>query len=256
MDTAHDVAFLLRLGDWAASVDLRDAYFHTPLHPKSRRYLCFGQKKRRTQSPPDFRIHHKLGEIQPGTESRLCLPRSNLERHLGPHLPSAKATIGPSMLGNGDGSIIPNMPLFADSSWSHDLVNPCSSSNPTVHSPSPMGPRVGLQVSSGQQSSGQADSRLRWILPLELLRCQAPLSASRDEWVSIGAPPFVLSNLKDGYSLPFLRPPPQSSMKKWRPCYANGPFAECLRQLAVWFPVSSSFRRRTAVGGLSSTSSG
>ena len=36
------------------------------------------------------------------------------------------------------------------------------------------------------------------------------LSAFRDEWVLIGSPPFILNILKDGYSLPFLRPPPQS----------------------------------------------
>ena len=36
------------------------------------------------------------------------------------------------------------------------------------------------------------------------------LSAFWNEWASIGAPPFVLGILKDGYSLPFLRSPPQT----------------------------------------------
>ena len=35
------------------------------------------------------------------------------------------------------------------------------------------------------------------------------LSNFRAEWASIGAPPFVLQILREGYSLPFLRPPPQ-----------------------------------------------
>ena len=46
MDTAKDVGLLLRRGDWAASVDLKDAYFHVAVVPRFRRYLRFGWKKK------------------------------------------------------------------------------------------------------------------------------------------------------------------------------------------------------------------
>ena len=42
MNTTKDVADLLRPGDWAASIDLKDAYFHVPIHSDSRKYLRFG----------------------------------------------------------------------------------------------------------------------------------------------------------------------------------------------------------------------
>ena len=35
MDTVKDVASLLLPGDYGASVDLKDAYFHVPIHPIS-----------------------------------------------------------------------------------------------------------------------------------------------------------------------------------------------------------------------------
>ena len=41
MDSIKDVASLLRLGDWAASIDLKDAYLHIPIHPASRPFLRF-----------------------------------------------------------------------------------------------------------------------------------------------------------------------------------------------------------------------
>ena len=44
MDMPSDVASLLRLGDWAATIDLKDAYFHLPIHHRYRRYLRFGWK--------------------------------------------------------------------------------------------------------------------------------------------------------------------------------------------------------------------
>ena len=44
MDTVKDVALLLRPGDWSASIDLKDAYFHIPIDRKWRRYLRFGWK--------------------------------------------------------------------------------------------------------------------------------------------------------------------------------------------------------------------
>jgi hypothetical protein len=33
-------------GDWAASIDLRDAYFHVPIHAADRKYLRFGWRGR------------------------------------------------------------------------------------------------------------------------------------------------------------------------------------------------------------------
>ena len=39
MDTVRDAAALLPPGDWAASIDLKDAYFHIPVNPC---YLRFG----------------------------------------------------------------------------------------------------------------------------------------------------------------------------------------------------------------------
>jgi hypothetical protein len=46
METIEDVRHALRPGDWAASINLRDAYFHVPLHPSTRKYMCFGWKGR------------------------------------------------------------------------------------------------------------------------------------------------------------------------------------------------------------------
>ena len=42
MDTARDVALLLRPGDWTASIDLKDAFFHIPVNRRFRRLLRFG----------------------------------------------------------------------------------------------------------------------------------------------------------------------------------------------------------------------
>ena len=42
MYTVKDVAMLLRPGDWAASIDLKDAYFHIPVNRRHRRFLRFG----------------------------------------------------------------------------------------------------------------------------------------------------------------------------------------------------------------------
>ena len=46
MDTIKDLILLLQEGDWAASVDLRDAYFHVGVNRRLRRFLRFGWKKR------------------------------------------------------------------------------------------------------------------------------------------------------------------------------------------------------------------
>ena len=39
MDSVKDVASLLQPGDFRASIDLKDAYFHLPIHPSQRNYL-------------------------------------------------------------------------------------------------------------------------------------------------------------------------------------------------------------------------
>ena len=41
MDTVKDVASLLQPGDFEAPIDLKDAYFHLPIHPSQRKYLRF-----------------------------------------------------------------------------------------------------------------------------------------------------------------------------------------------------------------------
>jgi hypothetical protein len=46
METMEDVRHALRPGDWVASIDLRDAYFHIRLHHSTRKYMCFGWKGR------------------------------------------------------------------------------------------------------------------------------------------------------------------------------------------------------------------
>ena len=43
-DTLEDVRHALRPGDWAASIDLKDAYFHVPIARHSRKFLRFGWK--------------------------------------------------------------------------------------------------------------------------------------------------------------------------------------------------------------------
>ena len=45
MDTTKDVANLLRPGDWAASTDLKDAYFHIAIDEGSRKFLRFGWER-------------------------------------------------------------------------------------------------------------------------------------------------------------------------------------------------------------------
>lgn len=41
MESPRSVLQSLREGDWLTSIDLKDAYFHIPIHPSSRRYLRF-----------------------------------------------------------------------------------------------------------------------------------------------------------------------------------------------------------------------
>lgn len=46
MDTAKDVGLLLQESDWAASIDLRDAYFHVSVSRRFHRFMRFGWRKR------------------------------------------------------------------------------------------------------------------------------------------------------------------------------------------------------------------
>ena len=41
METAQTVQDSLVRGDWMISLDMKDAYFHIPIHPRSRRFLRF-----------------------------------------------------------------------------------------------------------------------------------------------------------------------------------------------------------------------
>ena len=41
MESMATVATALQKGEWTTSIDLKDAYFHIPIHPRSRRFLRF-----------------------------------------------------------------------------------------------------------------------------------------------------------------------------------------------------------------------
>jgi hypothetical protein len=46
METSRTVTAALHQGDWVVSLDLKDAYFHIPIHPRFRRYLRFVHRGR------------------------------------------------------------------------------------------------------------------------------------------------------------------------------------------------------------------
>ena len=46
METPSSIRDSIRQGDWATTLDLRDAYFHVLIHPKDRKYLRFFWKNR------------------------------------------------------------------------------------------------------------------------------------------------------------------------------------------------------------------
>ena len=46
METQRKVRNAIRQNDWAFSLDSTDAYLHVPIHPRSRKYLCFTLKGR------------------------------------------------------------------------------------------------------------------------------------------------------------------------------------------------------------------
>ena len=41
METAEVFQASLQTGEWVASIDLTDAYFHVPIHPSFQKYLRF-----------------------------------------------------------------------------------------------------------------------------------------------------------------------------------------------------------------------
>ena len=41
METNKSILTAIQVGDWAVSLDLRDAYLHIPIHPAYRKYLRF-----------------------------------------------------------------------------------------------------------------------------------------------------------------------------------------------------------------------
>ena len=45
METPATIRTALRQGDWTTSIDLKDAYFHIPIHQSSKRYLRFVLKE-------------------------------------------------------------------------------------------------------------------------------------------------------------------------------------------------------------------
>lgn len=44
METLKDVKNILRQGDYMCKIDLKDAYYHVPLHPHSRKFIRFRWK--------------------------------------------------------------------------------------------------------------------------------------------------------------------------------------------------------------------
>ena len=41
MEAAEVIRASLQIGEWVASIDLTDAYFNVPIHPKFQKYLHF-----------------------------------------------------------------------------------------------------------------------------------------------------------------------------------------------------------------------
>jgi hypothetical protein len=46
MESPQDIRHTIRPGDWAASINLQDAYFHVPIAMAARKYLRFGWRGR------------------------------------------------------------------------------------------------------------------------------------------------------------------------------------------------------------------
>ena len=49
METAENIRDSLQEGEWVTSLDLTDAYFHIPIHPRFQKYLCFNVGNRSYQ---------------------------------------------------------------------------------------------------------------------------------------------------------------------------------------------------------------
>jgi hypothetical protein len=74
MEAPQDVRQAICPGDCAASIDLKDAYFHVPIASDARNYLCFGWRGRLFQfcilpfglSPGGFQDQLLLARLLPG----------------------------------------------------------------------------------------------------------------------------------------------------------------------------------------------
>jgi hypothetical protein len=71
IETMEDVRHALRPGDWAASINLRDAYFHVPIHHSTKKYMCFRWKGRLYFSPSDSRQPQRSS--CPSPDSSRCI---------------------------------------------------------------------------------------------------------------------------------------------------------------------------------------
>ena len=64
MKTQRDITTALHAGDWAVHIDLTDAYFHVPIHLKSRHLLRFAlqmEDRVRVFSVPSSAIRPNIG---------------------------------------------------------------------------------------------------------------------------------------------------------------------------------------------------
>ena len=56
MHTVHSCLNVLNVGDWACSLDLKDAYLHVPIHPDSYKYLRFAVMAQCWNSEPSLSV--------------------------------------------------------------------------------------------------------------------------------------------------------------------------------------------------------
>jgi hypothetical protein len=81
METLSDVRQTVRPGDWAVSIDLKDAYFHVPIAQDARKYLRFGWRGRLFQfcvlpfglSPGEFQDQLFPARLPLGPGGGVCL---------------------------------------------------------------------------------------------------------------------------------------------------------------------------------------
>ena len=79
METVKSVRQSIMVNDWAVSIDLTDAYFHVPIHPRSRKYLRFvyeHQVFQFTALPFGMSLSldfHKINECNSSTLTTTCV---------------------------------------------------------------------------------------------------------------------------------------------------------------------------------------